>query len=78
MQGLPLAALAACVLLAGCASTGEQDAERSARMEDTYVPTGSSIARRTVDRASAVKSASKEELENARIMGGGSLNQPQN
>lgn len=36
------------------------------------------IARRNVDRNSAVKSASKEELENARLLGGGALNLPQN
>lgn len=64
-------------LLAGC-TTGVQDGERLAGPEETYVPTGSSIARRTVDRSSPVKSANKEELENARIMGGGSLNLPQN
>lgn len=78
MQRLTLAALAACTLMCGCAANGTQDGTRQAGPEDTYVPTGSLIARRSVDRASAVKSASKEEMENARLMGGGALNLPQN
>jgi uncharacterized protein YceK len=70
--------LAGCTaLLAGCA-TATQDSEQKAGPEETYVPTGSLIARRNVDRASAVKSANKEELENSRMMGGGALNLPQN
>jgi hypothetical protein len=64
-------------LLAGCASGPEDIAEHASR-EETYTPTGSLIARRNVDRASPVKTASKEEMENARIMGGNALNLPQN
>jgi hypothetical protein len=72
-----LLAASCAALLAGCA-TGTQDSAEKAGPEETYVPTGSLIARRNVDRASAVKSASKEEMENARIMGGSALNLPQN
>jgi len=69
---------ASCVaLLAGCA-TESQDSAGKAGPEETYVPTGSLIARRNVDRASAVKSASKEDMENSRVMGGGALNLPRN
>jgi len=64
-------------LLGGCAS-GPQDTAQHASPEETYTPTGSLIARRNVDRASPVKTASKEEMENARIMGGNALNLPQN
>jgi hypothetical protein len=64
-------------LLAGC-TTAAGDTERLAGPEETYVPTGSLIARRSVDRASPVKTASKEEMENARVMGGSTLNLPQN
>jgi hypothetical protein len=77
MKHVILLAVACSALLAGCA-TGTQDGAEKAGPEETYVPTGSLIARRNVDRASAVKSANKEELENSRIMGGGALNLPQN
>jgi hypothetical protein len=70
-------AAASSALLAGCA-TETQDSAQKAGPEETYVPTGSLIARRNVDKTSAVKTANKEELENARIMGGGALNLPQN
>jgi|AraplaDrversion2_2_1032049.scaffolds.fasta_scaffold04764_7 hypothetical protein len=72
-----LLAAASSALLAGCA-TETQDSAQKAGPEETYVPTGSLIARRNVDRASPVKSANKEELENSRIMGGGALTLPQN
>ena len=65
-------------LLAGCATEGTQDGAQRASSEEAYVPTGSSIARRTVDRAGAVKGVSKEDVENSRMMGGGTLNLPQN
>jgi hypothetical protein len=77
MKHVILLAAACSALLAGCA-TGAQDGGKQAAPEETYVPTGSLIARRKVDPASAVKSASKEEMENSRIMGGGALNLPQN
>jgi hypothetical protein len=72
-----LLAAASSALLAGCA-TETQDSAQKAGPEETYVPTGSLIARRNVDKTSAVKTANKEELENSRIMGGGALNLPQN
>jgi hypothetical protein len=78
MKHVILLAAACSALLAGCAATGTQDGAQKAGPEETYVPTGSLIARRSADRASAVKSASKEEMENSRIMGGGALNLPQN
>jgi len=78
MKRFTLLAAGALVLLAGCAATGTQDGAQRAGVEESYVPTGSMIARRNVDRASAVKSASKEEMENSRMMGGGALNLPQN
>jgi len=78
MKSLTLLAAGALVVLAGCAATGTQDGAQRASAEEAYVPTGSLIARRSVDRNSAVKTASKEEMENARLMGGGALNQPQN
>ncbi len=77
MKRMMFLAAACSALLAGCAS-GTQDGAAQAAKEETYVPTGSLIARRNVDRTSPVKSASKEELENARLMGGGALNLPQN
>jgi hypothetical protein len=77
MKHVILLAAACSAMLAGCA-TGPQDGAAPAGPEETYVPTGSLIARRSVDRASPVKSASKEEMENARVMGGGTLNLPQN
>jgi hypothetical protein len=78
MKHAILLAAACSAMLAGCATTGTQDGAQKAGPEETYVPTGSLIARRSVDRASPVKSASKEEMENSRIMGGGALNLPQN
>jgi hypothetical protein len=73
-----LLAAASSALLAGCATESQDGSAQKAGPEETYVPTGSLIARRNVDKTSAVKSANKEELENARIMGGGALNLPQN
>jgi len=78
MKRFTLLAAGALVLLAGCAATESSDSTQRAGLEETYIPTGSSIARRNVDRNSAVKTANKEEFENARLMGGGALNQPQN
>lgn len=78
MKRFTLLAASALVLLAGCAASGTQEGAQRAGVEESYVPTGSMIARRNVDRNSAVKSASKEELENARLLGGGALNLPQN
>ena len=77
MKHLVLLAAACSALLAGCA-TESQDSAGKTGPEETWVPTGSLIARRNVDRASAVKSASKEEMENSRVMGGSALNLPQN
>ncbi|CAH0232457.1 hypothetical protein SRABI118_02505 [Massilia sp. Bi118] len=77
MKHLVLLAAACSALLAGCAAES-QDSAGKAGPEETWVPTGSLIARRNVDRASAVKSASKEEMENSRVMGGGALNLPRN
>lgn len=79
MKHLILLAASCSALLAGCA-TGMQDGAGAQRAgpEETYTPTGSSIARRNVDRAGPVKTANKEELENARMMGGGTLNLPRN
>jgi|GEM_PF-4411870 len=78
MKSLTLLAAGALVLLAGCAATETRDGAQRAGAEEAYVPTGSLIARRSVDRNSAVKTANKEEFENARLMGGGALNQSQN
>jgi hypothetical protein len=77
MKQMMLLLIGCSALLAGCA-TGTQDGAQRAGSEEAYVPTGSSIARRTVDRASAVKGVSKEDVENSRMMGGGTLNLPQN
>jgi len=79
MKYLILLAATCSALLAGCA-TETQDSANAQRSgpEETYVPTGSSIARRNVDRTTAVKTANKEELENSRMMGGGALNLPRN
>ncbi|UTY60389.1 hypothetical protein [Massilia sp. erpn] len=46
--------------LAGCASTGNQE-EAGRNFEDSYVPTGSHIARKTVDR-DGVQTVNKEEF----------------
>jgi hypothetical protein len=73
-----LLAAACAALLSGCATEGTQESAARTGPDETYVPTGSSIARRTVDRASAVKGISKEDVENSRMMGGGTLNLPQN
>ena len=78
MKQTMLLLIAGAALLAGCATEGTQDGAQRASSEETYVPTGSSIARRNVDRASAVKGVSKEDVENSRMMGGGALNLPQN
>ena len=79
MKYLILLAASCTALLAGCATEAQDgaSAQRSGP-EETYVPTGSSIARRNVDRTTAVKTANKEELENSRMMGGGALNLPRN
>jgi hypothetical protein len=78
MKQTMLLLVACSALLAGCAAEGTQNSAQRTGPEETYVPTGSLIARRNVDRTSPVKSASKEEMENSRIMGGGALNLPQN
>jgi hypothetical protein len=79
MKHLILLAAACSALLAGCATaTPDGASARRAGPDDTYVPTGSSIARRSIDRASPVKTANKEELENARLMGGDNLNSQRN
>lgn len=41
-----------CTLLAACASSGDQAASNS--MEEKYVPTGSNIPRKTINRDSNV------------------------
>ncbi|MBB3118607.1 hypothetical protein [Pseudoduganella violacea] len=48
--------------LAGCASTGKQE-EVARNFEDSYTPTGSHIARKTVDRSNGVQSVNKEEFQ---------------
>jgi hypothetical protein len=78
MKHTMLLLIACSALLAGCATEGTQDSAQRSGPDETYVPTGSSIARRNVDRASAVKGVSKEDVENSRMMGGGALNLPQN
>jgi hypothetical protein len=78
MKHTMLLLIACSALLAGCATEGTQASAQRSAPDETYVPTGSSIARRTVDRASAVKGVSKEDVENSRMMGGGTLNLPQN
>jgi hypothetical protein len=81
MKRFILLAAGCSALLAGCA-TGAQDSRQDraqhAGPDETYVPTGSLIARRNVDRGSAVKAVNKDELENSRVIGGGALNLPQN
>ncbi|WP_256077640.1 hypothetical protein [Massilia sp. YIM B04103] len=48
--------------LAGCTSTENQ--ETSARnFDDSYTPTGSHIARKTVDRSNGVQMVNKEEFQ---------------
>lgn len=48
--------------LAGCASTTAPD-NSAATFEDTYTPTGSHIARKTVERNNGVQIVSKEDLQ---------------
>ncbi|NVE01633.1 hypothetical protein [Massilia sp. BJB1822] len=61
--------------LAGCASTEGQDS--SARnMDDSYTPTGSHIARKTVDRSSGVQMVNKEEFQRSIEMNNSAVSNP--
>jgi len=79
MKYLILLAATCSALLAGCATeTPDSAGDQRSGPEETYVPTGSSIARRNVDRTSAIKTANKDDLEKLRTMGGDALNLPRN
>ncbi|AKU21802.1 membrane lipoprotein lipid attachment site-containing protein [Massilia sp. MB5] len=48
--------------LTGCAGTGNQ-ADVAHSFEDSYTPTGSHIARKTVERSNGVQTVNKEEFQ---------------
>lgn len=73
MKFLTLVTLAAAVMLCGCASTNNPDGN-VAKAEESYIPLGTLIARKSPSRADNNKVIDKQSLENDRIMGGASQN----
>ncbi|MFL6710373.1 MAG: hypothetical protein ACJ8HI_19390 [Massilia sp.] len=72
MKWFMLAALAAAASLSGCASNKSNgDVVRS---EETYIPLGTLIARKSPSRSDGVSIVDKQTLENDRTMGNGILN----
>lgn len=69
MKCLTLMTLAAAVMLCGCASTNSPDG-KIAKAEESYIPLGTLIARKSPSRADNATVVDKQSLENDRIMGG--------
>lgn len=69
MKCFILASLAGAVLLSGCASTENPDG-KVAKSEESYIPLGTLIARKSPNRAESTKVVDKQALENDRLMGG--------
>lgn len=70
MKLLTLLVVAGAVMLGGCASTPEGDKVAGAPAEETYVPLGSLIAKKSSTR-DGKQSVDMQALENARTMGNG-------
>jgi hypothetical protein len=70
MKCFTLVTLASAIMLGGCASTNQSPNGASARSEDSYIPLGTLIARKTPNRAERSTEVDKQALENERIMGG--------
>lgn len=64
--------VAAAAALAGCAST--EPGQKIAAYDEPAVSVASRIPRKDPNRANGVVQASKEELENARLIGGSAIN----
>jgi hypothetical protein len=78
MQGLTLAALAACALLAGCASGGGEATKKSEYLDASYTPVGTLIPQKKgPSRTDNVSIVDKQALENDRNMGSASINLPE-
>ena len=68
--------LTGAMAVGGCASTNDSTRLAGAPAEETYVPLGSLIAKKTSER-SANQAVDMQSLENARTMGNGTNNSGQ-
>jgi hypothetical protein len=72
MKLLILAGLTALFALSGCSSMAHDG--NTAKSEESYVPLGTLIARKSPSRSDGVTIIDKQALENDRTMGNGTLN----
>jgi hypothetical protein len=74
MQGLTLAALAACAVLAGCATN--DGTKKDEYLDASYTPVGTYIPKKAPSRMDNVVIVDKQSLENARDNGSLTKNVP--